>query len=84
MGPRKAMIGGRDQAVGLESRNLGRRRGEGVVDEAERGPIISPVTHLLSAYCIPCHVLGKEVPQGTRQKALLSWSSAFYWERDKQ
>lgn len=24
----------------------GRRRGEGVVDEAERGPIISPVTHI--------------------------------------
>ena len=24
----------------------GRQRGEGVVDEAERGPIISPVTHI--------------------------------------
>lgn len=51
-----------------------------MVDEAERGPIISPVTHLLSAYCtLPC--TGKEVPQGTRQRPCPG--ATFYWE-DKQ
>lgn len=58
---------------------VGEGREDMAGDEAERDPVVSAVTHLLSAYCIPCPGLGT---MGNKTKALPSWSSHSSGEAD--